>query len=131
MSVNVALVFALGTAVELTLLVFAASYISTVNTFSLIMLTFLVGVVVGRQWTKEWFEKIHWHLKSGTLPVDDVINGTVMAASSMLLITPGIVTDLLGLLIMIPMTRSFFKDMTLSLVKRKISRGELYFFFKD
>ncbi|MFQ5443342.1 MAG: FxsA family protein [Nitrospinales bacterium] len=128
---NVALFFALGTAVELSLLVYAGSYISTVNMFSIIMVTFLVGVIVGRQWTKEWFEKIQWHLKSGTMPVDDVLNGTVLAISSLLLITPGIITDVLGILIMIPMTRAFFKDMALSLVKRKISHGELYFFFKD
>jgi len=130
-SLPITLCFALGTAVELYGLKWASDYISVVNTFNLVMLTFLVGVVVGRSYGKENFEKMQWHLKSRTLPADDVLNGTVMAVASMLLITPGIVTDLIGLLIVIPISRGVFKDIALSYVKRKISRGELYYFFKN
>ena len=54
-----------------------------------------------------------------------------MALSGMFLVTPGVITDLIGVLILLPMTRGIFKDITGSLVKRKIANGELYYFFKD
>ena len=131
MSLPVTLCFALGTALELYGLKFLSTQISVVNTLNLIMLTFLVGVVVGRSWGKHYFEKMQWHLKSRTLPNDEVLNGSVMSIASMLLITPGAVTDLLGLFILIPFTRGIFKEITLDLVKKKISRGELFFFFRN
>jgi len=34
-------------------------------------------------------------------------------------------------LIVLPFTRFIFKDITESIVKKKISNGELYYFFKD
>ncbi|GJL77975.1 MAG: hypothetical protein NPINA01_09640 [Nitrospinaceae bacterium] len=131
MSLYISLFFAVGTAIELYGLKWLSGHISILNTFNLIMLTFLVGVVVGRSWGKEAFEKMQWHLKSRTLPEKEVLNGTVMAVASMLLITPGIVTDTLGFLILIPIFRGLFQDITLELVKKKISRGELFYFFKN
>jgi UPF0716 protein FxsA len=130
-SLIVTLCFAVGTVVELYGLTWLGNYISILNTVNMIMLTFLVGVVVGRSWGKEAFQKMQWHLKSRTLPEKEALNGAVMAVASMFLITPGIVTDLLGLLILIPIFRGVFKDIALDLVKNKISRGEQYFFFKN
>ena len=131
MSLNVTLCFAAGTAIELYLLSLLSEVVGIVNTVSLCMLTFLVGWVVGRSWGKDYFEKLQWNLKSQTLPADETLNGVVMAIASVLLVTPGIITDVLGILILFPVSRGIFKEIALSLVKRKISRGEVYFFFKD
>lgn len=130
-SLIVTLCFALGTIVEIYGLTWVSDYISILNTVNVIMLTILVGVVVGRSWGKEAFEKMQWHLKSRTLPEKDVLNGAVMAIASMLLITPGVVTDVLGFLILIPIFRGVFIDIALDLIKKKISQGEAYFFFKN
>ena len=131
MSLAVILFFAVGTFVEIYLLTIVSSYISIINTLSLIMFTFLIGNIVGRSWGKEYFEKMQWHLRSRSVLGDDVLNGSVMALSGMFLVTPGVITDLIGVLILLPMTRGIFKDITESLVKRKIANGELYYFFKD
>ena len=53
------------------------------------------------------------------------------ALASMFLITPGIITDTLGILILFPPVRGIFKELTVDLVRKKISRGEVYYFFKD
>ena len=74
---------------------------------------------------------MQWHLRSRSMPGDDVLNGSVMALSGMMLITPGVVTDFIGVLILFPMTRGIFKDIAENMVRKKISRGELYYFFKD
>lgn len=121
----------MGTAIEIFSLKWISDYISILNTVNLIMLTFLVGVVVGRSWGKNFFEKMQWHLKSRTVPEEEVLNGAVMAVASMLLITPGIVTDTIGFLILIPVFRGVFRDLARSLIKKKIANSEPHFFFPN
>tara|TARA_B100000929_G_scaffold99428_1_gene78134 strand:- start:242 stop:637 length:396 start_codon:yes stop_codon:yes gene_type:complete len=123
--------FAIGTGIELYGLKWVSDSISIVNTISLIMFSFLVGIVVSRSYGNECFERIQRSLKSREVPADDVLNGAVMSLCSMLLITPGVVTDTIGLLIMIPATRGIFKDMVLNLTRKRIQAGQQYFFFRD
>ena len=123
--------FAIGTGIELYGLKWTSESLSIINTVSLIMLTFLIGIVVSRSYGNECFERIQRSLKSREAPADDVLNGAVMSLCSMLLITPGVLTDMIALLIMIPATRGLFKDMALNLTKKRIQSGQTYFFFKD
>ena len=131
MTFRVILFFAVGTLCEVYLLTVVSGYISIINTLSLIMFTFLVGNIIGRSWGKEYFEKMQWHLRSRSVPGDEVLNGSVMALSGMFLVTPGVITDSIGVLILLPITRGIFKGFAENLAKRKISNGELYYFFKD
>ena len=131
MSLAVVLFFAVGTFAEMYLLTIVSASISVINTLSLIMFTFLIGNIINRSWGKEYFDKMQWHLRSRSVPGDDILNGSVLALSGMFLITPGVITDVVGILIVLPFTRFIFKDITESIVKKKISNGELHYFFKD
>ena len=131
MSLGVVLFFAIGTFAEMYLLTIVSASISVINTLSLIMFTFLIGNIINRSWGKEYFDKMQWHLRSRSIPGDDILNGSVLALSGMFLITPGVITDVVGILIVLPFTRFIFKDITESIVKKKISNGELHYFFKD
>ena len=131
MTLPITICFAVGTAVEILGLKWISDIISILNTVNLIMLTFLIGIVVGRSWGKHYFEKMQWHLKSRTLPEEEVLNGVVMTIASMLLITPGIVTDTIGFLILIPIFRGVFKDLARSFMKKKIANSQLHFFFPN
>ena len=123
--------FAIGTGLELYCLKWVSESISIINTISLVMFSFLVGIVVSRSYGNECFERIQRSLKSRESPTDEVLNGAVMSLCSMLLITPGVVTDTIGLLIMIPATRGIFKNLALNLTRKRIQAGQQYFFFKD
>ena len=123
--------FAIGTGVELYGLKWVSESISIINTISLVMFSFLVGIVVSRSYGNECFDRIQRSLKSRESPADEVLNGAVMSLCSMLLITPGVITDTIGLLIMIPATRGIFKNIALNLTRKRIQAGQQYFFFKD
>ena len=131
MSLPVTAFFALGTGIELYGLKFVSDSISILNTVSLVMLTFLIGIVISQSYGKEVFEKMQRHLKSREAPGDEALNGAVMGVAGMLLITPGAVTDIIGILIMIPLTRGMFKQIALNVTKNRIQSGQPYFFFKD
>ncbi len=128
---QVAAFFALGTGIELYGLKWISESISIMNTISWVMFSFLVGIIVSRSYGDECLERIQRSLKSREAPVDDVLNGAVMSLCSMLLITPGLITDTIGLLIMIPATRGLFKGMALNFTQKRIQAGQQYFFFKD
>jgi len=125
------IVLTVGTAVEIVSLTWLGTQISVLNTISFTMFTLLLGVINGRSYGEEWYEKMQWHLKSGTLPSDDAVNGVVMNVGSKLLLTPGLVTDVLGFLIVLPQTRFIAKNIAVGLFKKKMSRREQWFFFKD
>ena len=131
MSLPITAVFALGTGIELYGLKFVSDSISILNTVSLVMFTFLIGIVISRSYGKEVFEKMQRQLKSREAPGDEALNGAVMGVASMLLITPGAVTDIIGILIMTPLTRGIFKQIALNVSKDRIQSGQPYFFFKD
>ena len=131
MSLAITAFFALGTGIELYGLKFVSDSISVLNTVSLVMLTFLIGIIVSQSYGKEVFEKMQRHLKSREAPGDEALNGAVMGVAGMFLITPGAVTDIIGLLIMIPITRGIFKQIASNLSKKRIESGQPYFFFKD
>ena len=131
MSLPVTAVFALGTGIELYGLKYVSDAISILNTVSLIMFTFLVGIVVSRSYGAEVFEKMQRQLKSREIPGNEALNGAVMGIASMLLITPGVVTDVIGLLIMTPLTRGMFIKLAADITRDRIQSGQLYFFFKD
>ena len=119
------------TAVEIFSLTWLGSQISVLNTVSLTMFTLLLGVINGRSYGEEWYEKMQWHLKSGTLPSDEVVNGAVMNVGSKMLLMPGLVTDVLGFLIILPQTRFIAKGIALRLFKKKMSCREQWFFFQE
>jgi UPF0716 protein FxsA len=125
------ILLAVTTVVEIFSLTWLGTQISVLNTISLTMLTFLLGVINGRSYGEEWYEKMQWHLKSGTLPSDEVVNGAVMNVGSKLLLMPGMVTDVLGFLIILPQTRFIAKKIALSLFKKKMSSREQWFFFQN
>ena len=131
MSLPITAIFALGTGIELYGLKFVSDSISILNTVSLVMFTFLIGIVVSRSYGKEVFEKMQRQLKSREAPGDEALNGAVMGVASMLLITPGAVTDIIGLLIMTPLTRGIFKQVALNITKNRIQTGQPCFFIKD
>ena len=131
MFLPVTAVFALGTGIELYGLKYVSDAISILNTVSLIMFTFLVGIVVSRSYGAEVFEKMQRQLKSREIPGNEALNGAVMGIASMLLITPGVVTDVIGLLIMTPLTRGMFIKLAADITRDRIQSGQPYFFFKD
>ena len=127
----VIMVLLLGTVIEIGSLTWLAGQISNLNVINVIMFTLLLGVIIGRGYGEEFFDKMQWHLKSSEAPSDEVVNGAVMRVGSYFLLTPGAITDVIGLLMTFPKTRFIFKNLALKLYKSKVARGEQWYLFKN
>jgi UPF0716 protein FxsA len=91
--------------VDILLLFVVADIIGPIETVLLVVLTGLVGMLLVRAEGRHTLRKIQRKVAQGELPTDELIDGGLLIASGAFLLTPGVVTDLLGFLLVVPITR--------------------------
>jgi len=79
--------------------------ISPLAVVALVVLTALVGMLLVRAEGRATLREIQRKLAQGDVPTDELIDGGLLIAAGAFLLTPGLVTDLAGLLIAVPVTR--------------------------
>ncbi|MFP4530080.1 MAG: FxsA family protein [Halodesulfurarchaeum sp.] len=90
---------------DMALLVVVAGSIGWVPTVALVVLTALLGMLFVRAEGRHTLRKIQQSLARGDLPTNQVIDGGLLIAAGAFLLTPGLVTDAVGFLIALPITR--------------------------
>jgi UPF0716 protein FxsA len=92
-------------ALEIFIMIKVGGHVGALNTVALILLTAVIGVYFAK------IQGIH-ALKSGMLnmyqnkvPIYEMISGASLAFAALLLIIPGFFTDLVGFLLLIPLSR--------------------------
>ena len=70
-----------------------------------VVLTALVGMLLVRAEGRHTMRKIQRKTAQGELPADELLDGALLLISGVLLLTPGLVTDLVGFLLVVPFTR--------------------------
>ena len=92
-------------ALEIFLMIKIGGEIGAVNTVALIFLTAIVGVYFARIQGIQTIRSGLLNLYQNKTPIYDLISGASIAFSALLLIIPGFFTDLVGFLLLIPLTR--------------------------
>ncbi|NLM46844.1 MAG: FxsA family protein [Firmicutes bacterium] len=106
---------------ELYVLLFLARQIGPLPTLALVLLTCLAGVLLARSQGLSAVHRLGLKLKERKLPGDEVLNGILVLIGAVLLITPGLVTDTAGFLLLLPATREIAKN----IIKRKLQQALL------
>ena len=121
--------------IEIYLFIKIGSQIGAFNTILLIFLTAIVGVAYAKH---EGFNTLRSGisgLMKNEIPIYEIISGAALAFAAILLILPGFATDLLGILLVFPLTRKIFiKYFSRSYYKNKNTNKEKNFIdgeFKD
>ena len=98
---------------EIYLFIKIGNYIGAFNTISLILITAIVGVWYARYEGFNTLKSGMLQLMKNEIPIYEIISGAALAFAALLLILPGFATDLLGLLLIFPITRKLlFKKYT-------------------
>ena len=87
------------------LLVVVAGYIGAAATIALVVLTALVGMLLVRAEGRHTLRRLQRKAARGQPPTDELMDGALLIAAGAFLLTPGLVTDAIGILISIPITR--------------------------
>ncbi len=103
------LAFTLTSITELYLLIEVGSVIGSINTLALIILTGLVGATLAKMQGAQTMLRVRTSLVEGRMPAEELIDAVLILMAGVVLLTPGFITDILGLLILLPFTRFYFK----------------------
>ena len=111
-------------AVEIFLLIKIGSQIGAVTTILLIFTTAIVGVYYakyeGLNTLKSGFEQI----RKNKAPTYEMLSGAAIAFAALLLIIPGFATDIIGFLIIFPVSRKFLLEKIFVKFKNKKNKTE-------
>ena len=106
-------------AIEIYLMIKVGSVIGALNTILLIFFTAITGVyfakIAGLSALRSGFNQ----LIKNEIPIYEIISGAALAFAALLLIIPGFVTDVLGFLLIIPITRKLLLKNILFKFKKK------------
>lgn len=70
-----------------------------------VVLSALVGLLLVRAEGRHTLARIQRKTTQGELPTDELLDGALLLIAGALLLTPGLVTDLVGLVLVVPITR--------------------------
>lgn len=84
----------------------AVEFLGAVPTVALVVITALLGMTFVRAEGRRTMRKIQTAAAEGRLPSDELLDGGLLIAAGAFFLTPGLVTDALGLLIVLPVTRA-------------------------
>ncbi|OLZ42098.1 exlusion protein FxsA [Natrinema saccharevitans] len=92
-------------AVLLAVIVTQFDALSWVGMILLVVLTGLVGMLLVRAEGRRTIRKMQRSMAQGQPPTNELLDGGLLIAAGAFLLTPGLVTDLLGFLLAVPLTR--------------------------
>jgi UPF0716 protein FxsA len=88
--------------VELYLLIMLGSRIGAMPTIGLIVLTGVLGASLARQQGLSVLAKIQKEISTGKPPTTELVEGALIVVGGIVLLTPGILTDIFGFSLLIP-----------------------------
>jgi len=103
------LLFTLVPLVEIWLLIEIGGIIGSVPTILLIASTGFVGVFLAKYQGLAVLRKMQMDMEAGIMPGDPMFDGACILVGGALLLTPGLITDLVGFSLLLPFTRLFYK----------------------
>jgi len=91
--------------IEIYLFIKIGSQIGAFNTISLIFITAIIGVIYARFEGLNTLRAGFSGLIKNEVPAYEIISGAAIAFAALLLIIPGFATDIIGFLLIFPLTR--------------------------
>ncbi len=103
------LAFTLVPVLELYLLIKIGAVIGALNTLTLVILTGFAGAYLARMQGMQTMRRVRSQLQQGIMPAEDLIDAVIIFVAGIVLLTPGLLTDIAGLLLLFPTSRFHFK----------------------
>jgi len=103
------LAFTLVPFIEIYLLIKIGGQVGAFNTILIVILTGLLGASLARLEGIKTMTKVRDSLNRGDLPAEEMLDAMLIFVAGVVLLTPGLITDLAGLALLVPKARYWFK----------------------
>lgn len=122
---RLALLFVLVPLVELWLLVRMGGWIGVLPTIALVVLTGVAGAALARREGLRTLREARASLARGELPGRPLMDGMAILTGGALLLTPGLLTDVVGFALLLPPSRAQVRRLVRRSLERRIREGTL------
>jgi UPF0716 protein FxsA len=109
---------------ELFLLIRLGEVLGTLNTVLIVVLTGILGASFARSQGAGIISHIRTALNQGRIPGEEMVQGLLILAGGLMLITPGFLTDLLGFTLILPPTRRLAAGWLMAYFKKRMQAGQ-------
>jgi len=121
------ILFIIVPVIELYILIEVGKKIGSLSVIGVIILTGILGAYLVKSQGFMILKKIQNDIDEGILPGDSLIQGAIILAGGILLLTPGFITDIVGFIFLMPFSRKVVKNYLLKWLKGKIKEGNFYY----
>jgi len=112
------LLFVIVPIAELYTIIMVGLSIGFLNTLGIIVAVAMIGSwLVKREGLRVW-TKFNEVIAQGQVPTREIVDGVLILGAGALLLTPGFLTDVFGILMLFPPTRAIFRSYLLRRAKR-------------
>lgn len=119
------LLFILVPAVELAILIEIGSRLGTLPTLALIVLTGMLGAFLARRQGLGILRLAQEQMQRGQLPAGALADGIMILVAASLLVTPGVLTDAFGFLLLVPAFRRFVRRFLTERYRRAVEQNRI------
>jgi len=114
------LLFTILPALEMILLLRVGSIIGFPGTVSVILLTGILGAALARQQGLQTIMQIKQSMSQGEIPTISIVDGFLILVAGIVLVTPGLITDAVGFILLLPTCRKVIRKYAVEAFKRNV-----------
>lgn len=121
------LLFVATPVVELAILVYLGTVIGVVYTVLIVVATGIGGALLAKNQGLATLHRIRSSVGRGILPGEELLQGTLILIGGLMLLTPGLVTDLVGFAMLVPQTRKVMAGWLRGIIQRNVQQRNMYY----
>lgn len=109
--------------IELMLLFELHSHVGFFRTLGVVLLTGVIGAALVRRQGLSILLTIQQEMSRGNIPAPQMMDGMMVLIAGALLVTPGLITDTTGFLLLIPQVRRLIRQWLKHVLEKKMRNG--------
>jgi UPF0716 protein FxsA len=113
--------------VELYVMVQVAGVIGALPTVVLVVAMCVAGAWLMKVEGLGVLRRMQRQLNAGEMPTTEAVNGVMIVVGGLLMLVPGFITGIVGLLLLLPPVRALLRPLVVARVQRRIDRGSARF----
>ena len=113
--------------VELFLLIVIGTHIGALNTIMLVLFTGITGYLLARSEGIANLIKMRQSIEEGFLPELEIVRGGLILIGGLCLVIPGVITDIAGLVLLIPPVRNLIANKVFAGIQKQAARNRVYY----
>ena len=111
-------------AMEIAVLLLSGHLIGVWFTLLLILVAGALGLFLAKRQGMETWRKAQEQMQYGYMPGNEIIDGICILIGGVFLVLPGLISDVVGIILLLPFTRNILKPFVIRFIMNRMNRGK-------